>query len=253
MDCLDDNRDRWLKKSEFTEFFVDAVVRLEGNDESWLSVLSKDTSGDKDNARIACKVKRFATDLLTDLKQNDDNGKELTFKRKCERLVRTSASQKEEAAAAVAMETPEVEQGGEDFFNVDEFQLAEDEDEDKNKNKKVVEVRAPANTVSELALDLDSDSDLEGSLMLIDDTDDEDEEDGHHEIAIDLSDVDEDLGFSIAGGDDLDLDVLASDDDDDLGALFAMETEVEESGEVVLHDSDSDSDEPMVIGDSDSD
>ena len=97
MDDLDDNRDGWLKRSEFTDFFVDAVVRLEAGDESWLERLLQE-SGDSKR-----KVRHFALDLLKGLQElrglEESSGKRMVLKRSRDvgdHSVRAAAKKREE-------------------------------------------------------------------------------------------------------------------------------------------------------------
>ena len=97
MNDLDDNRDGWLKRSEFTDFFVDAVVRLEAGDDSWQERLLQE-SGDSKR-----KVRRFAVDLLKGLHElrelEESSGKKMVLKRSRDvgdHSVRAAAKKREE-------------------------------------------------------------------------------------------------------------------------------------------------------------
>ena len=250
MECLDDNRDDWLKRSEFTDFFVDAVVRLEAEEnESWLSVIPME------EIDVRRKVKRFANALLIGLK--DATGESLRPKRQ---VVRLQHEMKEEKIDAIVdnrgdegdkgdkddkddkddkgdgtTTLPEIESGGADFFNLDDFTISDG---------KAVEPRQAATTIDTHNANAsgESDSDSDDDLLLLEDSEDEDErdegesmgkvkvnvnEDDDHEIEFELSDVEEHLGFDL-GEFDMEGDDSASDGEE--AAVILADTSSDEDG-----------------------
>ena len=228
MNQLDDNQDSWLKRSEFTNFFVDACVRLEAHDDSYLTrIQSVDES-------IQTVVQTFAQELLRQL--NSTTGPLEGLRPRVVRGVHVRDQPNTEGSTSQAdlthalpsvtsvdwgMEEEGEGGGGEEedlnLFNLEEFAMVEGGEKKKEETTKmkIDEIRFDEST-SMASGGGSEGSDVEEEIVL-DYSDEEQQDEGGGGASVlenlDLSDVEDDIGFEFHDIEDSQLQLMETDDE----------------------------------------